>query len=769
MGDFVKKYSKKTFLEKIQDNGWCIGEDDKYFFDEIYTRSYGPQMKEYDNILNYLMTNQVWDEKKHKDGIQFVKNSLDELLKTNKIDQDDYNVINIYELSDPTQEEIDEAKNTREEQIKKRDAFHKDFMDKAYKQGWSVDDNEVLEALYEHLLFFDGDEYEIEALDDAAYQRFMSYTVDDNLASEKLSAVRAFYNDINKRYLNNPKEAGMLKELNEVGINAILLKAMNKYEALAKENAAKELKEDKKKNISPGQKKFNQAKAKAQLSEQEYNSAKKKYRFDALDDIKIKSKSSDKKLDEIMIKIKNDRVSNMRQVTYSFNELVALKDVILADLRNYRAELALTQANQLANFVDKDHPEGSSEYREMTKALQNAIEKLESKDVTIEDISVQTSIVLDKAMTYHTEKHKGIFGGPTTDNGIARDNIAFNIGNKLASYNGVFEKSFKEKFKPVADKVLEGEADNLNKLKFSEINEKITSKKDALENQFKDVNIGDTKNLAVFSAKSTRTEIDKKTLLTKVENVLGVVNFNPLTYKFPKPTNVREAARQYIIRRCIALTQKPLVSSEEVRDMQEMISGKELDKNTTALANNKLFKDVFNKSKDFYTKYSQIEDRAEQYRVDALNDINKMKREYGGVENYVDENLRIGENEGLDRMQICSKNLAEVFAARILSDPQNKLLRFALALQPDKEKLLNTFLYNYAIREVKRISKEHFSKIKDVMEDFSPAKEILNTKDLNKRLINGFAEVEKRYERENKMSKNMQNAEKTANLKGDAL
>ena len=99
-----------------------------------------------------------------------------------------------------------------------------------------------------------------------------------------------------------------------------------------------------------------------------------------------------------MIKIKNDRVSNMRQVTYSFNELVALKDVILADLRNYRAELALTQANQLANFVDKDHPEGSSEYREMTKALQNAIEKLESKDATIEDISVQTSIVLDKAI-----------------------------------------------------------------------------------------------------------------------------------------------------------------------------------------------------------------------------------------------------------------------------------------------------------------------------------------------------------------------------------
>ena len=71
-------------------------------------------------------------------------------------------------------------------------------------------------------------------------------------------------------------------------------------------------------------------------------------------------------------------------------------------------------------------------------------------------------------------------------------------------------------------------------------------------------------------------------------------------------------------------------------------------------------------------------------------------------------------------------------------------------MQPDKEKLLNTFLYNYAIREVKRISKEHL-------------KEILNTKDLNKRLINGFAEEEKRYTRENKMSKNMQNAEKIAN------
>ena len=750
MGDFVGKYTKKTFLEKIKDNGWCIGEDDKYFFEEIYNRSYGPQMKEYDNILNYLMTNQVWDEKKHKDGIQFVKNSLDELLKSNKIDQGDYNVINNNELSDPTQEEIDEAKNTREEQIKMRDAFHKDFMDKAYKQGWSVDDNEVLEALYDYLLSFNGDEYEIEALDEAAYQRFMSYTVDDNLASEKLSAVRAFYNDINKKYLNNPKDAGTLKILNEVGINAILLKAMKKYEALAKENAAKELKEDKNKNISPGQKKFNQAKAKAQLSEQEYNSAKKKYRFDAQDDIKLKSKSSEKKLDEMMTKIKNDRVSNMRQVTYSFNELVALKDVILADLRNYRAELALTQANQFANFVDKDHPEGSREYREMTKALQNAIEKLESKDATIEDISVQTSIVLEKAMTYHTEKHKGIFGGPTTDNGIARDNIAFNIGNKLAGYNGVFERSFKEKFKPVADKVLEGEADNLNKLKFSEINEKITSKKDALEKQYKDVNIGDTKNLAVFSANSTRTEIDKKTLLTKVENVLGVVNFNPVTYKFPKPTNVREAARQYIIRRCIALTQKPLVSSEEVRDMQEMISGNELDKNTTALANNKLFKDVFNKSKDFYTRYSQIEDRAEQYRVDALDNINKMKREYGSVENYVDKHTGIGEDEELDRIETCSKNLAKVFAARILSDPQNKLLRFALALQPDKEKLLNTFLYNYAIREVKRISKEHL-------------KEILNTKDLNKRLINGFAEEEKRYARENKMSKNMQNAEKTAN------
>ena len=474
------------------------------------------------------------------------------------------------------------------------------------------------------------------------------------------------------------------------------------------------------------------------------------------------------------------KVKDVNDLSLMFNKFNSFKELILAELNEFRAQLILTQANPEANFfydeVSKKTPEeGSREYKEMADSIREAITIFSSDNDSIEKLVAAVGKVSKKAQDYHSAK-EGLFGGPRTDNGILRYNISDDISKRAAALCETFEADYYDFQKKSADFGV----DFNNKTAFGEIS-RLTE--EYITDKAGDTKLMDVKNDADKYANDVRFSVDRAMVYYKLSDIKAFDDANPLGFK-PRPTtNVTDAAKNYIVQSYIDICENSNVTSDDLRNMQARITGKELDKLIEKYTNNKMFQDLVKKNpKGVFSKWRAIEKGSNYLLKSAEQTQLDIYSKYDGMDSYVlKHNLSYTLNDRVN------KNVAEILESYLLSDPANETLRNGLATSLDKQRDFKKYLEGVAKKglskkflELSAKKSEEMDKYKDlpkndpvlkkkIAENFGvPRFETLfEDKMFNATVIMGFSRQQKaKAVRQQNAQKNVN---KNANKKADDI
>ena len=443
-----------------------------------------------------------------------------------------------------------------------------------------------------------------------------------------------------------------------------------------------------------------------------------------------------------------EKIENTQNAYNKIADLAELKNLILADLSEMKAQLSLTQDNPAANFVEGEKPEGSPEYQNMVKQINQGIQQLSKDDIKIKDIQQVLKDITKNSMIYSHEKTKGVLGGPKTENGINR----LGISNDCAFRMGKYQDSISNIVSELTDHSQEDFGIDYNAV----MNFNISDMRDYAQNyaEINGIELNDPTAQAVKNAESIRLENDKALLTSKIENLTGVYNGLLSEYTENKPKNMEEAAKMYITKKYMHDMKKGNVTSEKIREMQSSLSGKNLEKTVKNLSTNKIFKDAVKNSDNFYNSYYNIEKDAAELKYGAENMLETVKKQYGSEKEYV-KNVELLEGMNLPYSNALGKNLADLYINKLLADPKNDKLRITLASSDDLEKRFKEHVEKHF---TSRIIAESFKNKTALQGEGKKAMDniidgILNDRNNGKKILNSFANAEKAHAQKQEMYK----------------
>ena len=427
---------------------------------------------------------------------------------------------------------------------------------------------------------------------------------------------------------------------------------------------------------------------------------------------------------------KNLRQNDLSNINLNAKKLLAIKEIVLAELRAFRGELSLSQDNPEANFYG-DAVEGSAEYKAMTNSVKDAIALLERPNVDIGDVNVALASVMDNTQKYHTAKD-GILG-PRTDKGIFRfkmsDNIVTRCEELYNSYNATYS-AYKE--------MAQNYNINLNNIGYTSFNDFENNLEQELDKLAKGTQIKDPNKEIKEYENNLRIEMDRKALFKAMDGKNQFSNQHPGEYDPDQTTNPEKAAKNYLFKKFANKAMSPDVTSEELRDMQYQSTGKEFDKLVDKLSNNLLFRDIVKKHPDRVVElWGKIEKDLEELRKLSEETVHKAKNFEGREKGYVMNN---GIDEKTPVEEIAKqryKNLADIVESRLLSDPSAETFRTGIVAFPNKKEALDKYVESY-VKNYMRVNAERTSEAIDDM---------INDRKLSSNLIKGFTEAQKQAEK----------------------
>ena len=428
------------------------------------------------------------------------------------------------------------------------------------------------------------------------------------------------------------------------------------------------------------------------------------------------------------------------EFTYKLNKVQAVRNLLIDELYQFKSDLAFTQKNADANYNNEIAPEGSNEYQEMTKAIQAAIVAITTHRKSFAEVFAAIEKACEKSRAYHTAK-EGVFGGPRSDNGIARYNTSESFYDKIAGLSDAFKRAINE-YKEYGTKNNYVHFEENDSLYDIEGNFKIFS--DTMITG-QGIQLPDKTNDAKAYARDVDRIFEKLMLYKKLEQVDGFDENHPNDFNPEATTNVEKAAKNYITKRFVEMSKDPKISSDELRDMRAQITGKEFDKTVEKLANNAMFKDLVKKHPETaYNTWKNIETRSEEMRARCEKEYNDFEETHfhidvGILRNQNDE-VDIDELKSARNDQVLS-DMPDMIADRILSAPSNEAVRNAMVKAPEKEQELRTHIRQY----IKQVFKEAHSKgaleTEDAKEQYM--KDFMADKKLDSKILSTFATKQK--------------------------
>ena len=420
--------------------------------------------------------------------------------------------------------------------------------------------------------------------------------------------------------------------------------------------------------------------------------------FDVPPALVEQSKQKSKELEGFAVKLKN---------------IDTFKDIMLKELIALRGELAVTQKEADANFVtymngevDESIKEGPEDYQKMAKALKEAIEALQNKDATINEVNNAMKSLKSKADIY-SEANKSKKG--KTDEELARLNTANDINDLADSFATKWVELFDELNGLAADGNYGVEMD-------ANLNDKVS------EFQIKFQNALDAKaNGAIIDKDKVKTQSEKaadKYIIATEKDILyaQLAELNKVSSdKVTKITGSGEkdpvkAARKYLTKVFIDKAKAKDVTLDTIHFLRFEANKDAFDQNVKKLSENALFKDIAKKTpNDTFNKWNKI-----------MKESDKIKSDFFDLEcTYNNENSTFGQR----------------LTASLLCDDSNDALRNALVIMPDKEAAIQRFgdfVEKYTEAQIKKnvdINEQQKSMMKDKM--------------LGSRIMTEFANAEK--------------------------
>ena len=434
-------------------------------------------------------------------------------------------------------------------------------------------------------------------------------------------------------------------------------------------------------------------------------------------------------------------------------ELVELKNLILADLTEMQLQFANTQENPLANFAEGEKPEGSTEYQNMVNQINQGIKSLSKEDLKVGELQQVLKDITRKNMIYGRLKTKGIMGGPKTENGINRLNLSNDCTFRLDKYQESIDKILFD-MTDITEKQLGLNSDTISRMGVNDVKE-YTSQY-AYRN---DINLPDITNEAAKNAEKIRTNNDKALLEQKLVKLTGYEPNYLDTFTYSNPKNMEEAAKMYITRKCLHEIKSGKATSEKLREMQNSLSGKNMERTVKNLSTNKIFKDTVKNSVEnfdgFYKKYNKIEKEADEFRMASENMLESIKTQYGGSEKEYVKDIKLQNAQNIPISNALGQNLADLYINKLLADPKNDKLRITLASSDDLEKRFKEHVEKHF---TSRILAESFKNKTALQDDKQKAMDniidgILNDRNNGKKILNSFANAEKTRAQKQEMYK----------------
>ncbi len=711
------KKGMDKFLEKAFKRGWS--ESDRGLLQTIYENN-ELLKKNGENFLDMSVFD-ISIMQINEDYPQLHKNSLltsinREIANKNldsKYSEKIFNSIDNYfnleenkKLAEQESIKREEARLRKIEEAKQK-SFEK-FMDKAKKSGWSDDDKDFLSELHDktHELK-NGSFVEKYAYSSSNFWMF-DYQIKNNSLEDKRDALGRFRQLAKENNLSEEEKKPVL-DLVESAITRYNAEFIKHREAEAN------------KKIRDIEDSFN-------LGDKVIN-----HKSPDLENEKIKVGPQDKEKQEVekitegLLKQKED--DKLQPLSYATNRMEALKNVILADLRQYRARLTLTQSDQMANFVS-DKEEGSPEYREMCSELEKGIETLENEEFAPDQINDVINSIKEKSIKYHRAKHGG-FGGPMTDNGIERDEISFALNKKLNVYQEKFNNMYDNVYKPAVKNALDVKENEVYKLSIKEVKTKIDNRA-----QRHNIQIVDTADKAWDEATKVKAGVDKEYLKIMIKEISGLKENQYAEYMKKPAKSGMLGAEMYLIKNAIDVFENKNATLEEIDQISAKLHPLAFHESAKQLACDRVFVNVCKNSEDFYMTYKNIVNKAETMQKENKAAYSKMMANYEDEEAYINH---LDEGADFTNLEQKVKNATELLSAKILSDPKNDKLRTALASGTGNINKFNNYISKFVKNSIERTSQKNNESNKH----YDDVKELLNTKNLNKKIMEGFAAAEK--------------------------
>ena len=445
-----------------------------------------------------------------------------------------------------------------------------------------------------------------------------------------------------------------------------------------------------------------------------------------LDELGIKYTGDYKKMFDVppaLVEQSKQKIKDLEGFAVKLKNIDTFKDIMLKELIALRGELAITQNEADANFVtymngevDESIKEGPEDYQNMAKALKEAIEALQNKDVTINDIRNAMITLKSKSDLYY-EGNKSKKG--KTDEELARLNTANDINDLAGSFQTKWVELFDDLNGLAADGNYGVEIDNNLNEKVSDVQKKFQNALDAKANG----SMIDKDKVKAQSEKAADEYIiatEKEILYAKLAELNKVT-----TDKVTKITGSGEkdpvkAAKNYLTKVFIDKAEAKDVTLDTIRFLRFEANEEAFNQNVKKLSENALFKDIAKKTPNgTFNKWNEI-----------MKESDKIKRDFFDREcTYNNENSTFGQR----------------LTASLLCDDSNDALRNALVIMPDMEaaiKRFGDFVEKYTEAQIKKnvdINEQQKSMMKDkllgskIMKEFANAeKNAVKNKGKNK-------------------------------------
>ena len=317
-----------------------------------------------------------------------------------------------------------------------------------------------------------------------------------------------------------------------------------------------------------------------------------------------------------------------------------IRKEMLKELTDIKAILVSSQKSDRANF-EFEAKEGSEEYRRMTQSLEKSINTLENPKASPNDVIAAVSRFHEAATAYHKEK-EGILFDPQTKRGQLRFDQSYHAMTTLPFLVQVHENA-RRQFENFRDK----DGNSYMQKPYGEIEEisdKLIDKYEHSEELKNDhskwdwdgeyINIKEVSKLQMSVTKI----IEKKNEFMK-ENYSSNKDMDYYT-AVEKGMSVSGMAKNYITKQYLDRLYSKDVSRNDIEEIRQEIKAGELEKRSSELASNVVFKAVAKTYQEkAFSEWNRIEKRADKIQGmcgDNLNSLHRgVNRKYNNADEYI--------------------------------------------------------------------------------------------------------------------------------------